>query len=262
MPALANTFQPDAAAPHRDALVHSALAWWAEAGVSDPIVSAPRAWLDRAAPVRRSRATPPPAPAAPILPAAPASTRPPAATDMPDTLPAFREWLATAALPGLERGGRRLVARGPERAEQAVMIAMPGVEDGRTGELCGGPEGRLLAAMFSAAGLSADAVALIPVLPVRVGGQMSAERADVWRPILLRHLSLIGARRLLLLGDGPGQVLLGDAVPRLRTRWHSVNLDGADSRAVASFDLATLLSQPSCKRLAWNDLLLFTEGPS
>ena len=257
MPALATTFQPNAAAVAR-----SALAWWAEAGVTDAIAPAPRAWLDRAAPVRRAPPAPPPpsfTPAAPI-PAAPA--RPAAATEMPANLPAFREWLATAALPGLEAGGRRFVARGPEQAEQAVVIAMPGVEDGRAGELCSGAEGRLLAAMLSAASLSPDTVALIPVLPARIGGPMSPERAEAWRSIVARHLSLIGARRLLLLGDGPGRTLLGEAVPRLRTRWHSVKLDPAESRAVASFDLATLLSQPSCKRLAWDDLLLFTEGPA
>ena len=177
---------------------------------------------------------------------------------LPDTLPAFRDWLATAALPDLPPGGVRVVGVGAERAPVAVVVAQPMARDA----LLSASAHRLLEAMLRAVGLSLETVAVLPVLPSAMGPRLRDESAAGWRPIVARHLSLVGAERALLLGDGPCRTLLGGPAARARGRWHDVNHDGARLNTMASFDLTTLLDHPTCKGEAWADLLAFTRTPA
>ena len=62
-------------------------------------------------------------------------------------------------------------------------------------------------------------------------------------------------KRILLLGDGPSQALLGK--PLTQARGHVHKVEGV--RAVATFHPRQLINQPSNKSLAWRDLLLLME---
>lgn len=259
----------DGSAQDARAVVAGALAWWDEAGITEPLGDTARAWLDRPAPTRWPAGSTAPTPsddddgrparrARPSAPT-PALPHPSVATlDVPNELGAFREWLASAPLPGLAQGGHRQVGDGAAAADLALVIARPTARD----TMLDGPHRRLLTAMLTAAGVPHAGVALIPVVPSHVGPHPSGDVADAFRPIVVRHLALVGARRALLLGDGPSLALLGQPASALRGRWHDVKHDGATVRAMASFDLDTLLAQPLCKPLAWADLLAFTEGLS
>ncbi len=256
MAGLSTTFQPDPA-PDPFALCRSALAWWVAAGVTEAIAPDPRPWLDRPvpAPAHRSRDTA----TAPVpSPAERSALGPEMPAPLPTDLPAFRAWLATVELPELPAGGARVVAEGPERAAFAVVVAQPMVRD----SLLAPPARRLLEAMLRAIGLSLDAVALLPVVPSAIGPRLRDEAAAAWRPLIARHLALVGADRALLLGDGPCRALLGQPVGRARGRWHDVNHRGATLDVMASFDLTTLLDHPACKREAWGDLLAFSGEPT
>lgn len=265
MAGLSSTFQRGDARDAR-AILAGALAWWEDAGVTDALSASPRAWLDRSVPVRRARAAtaPPPHPNGEAEGAARRSiaVRTPSSSVEPlpisDEIGAFREWLATAPLPGLPDGGRRLVGEGPALADVVIVIARPTARE----SLLDGPHRRLADAMLRAAGLSTAAVALIPVVPSHVGPHPTGAVAEAYRSILARHLALVGSGRALLLGDGPCRTLLGEPAATLRGRWHDVKHGGATLRVMASFDLDTLLAQPLCKPHAWADLLAFTEDLS
>ena len=259
MAALSSTFQPERGAEARRVAL-GALDWWRTAGVEGAVSPLPRAWLDRPVPTR----LPPPVEAErPARPTQPASAPPTAPTGdplaaMPTELAAFRQWAATAPLPGLPATGRRLVAGWAERAEVGVVLAMPCAPDA----LLDGVQERLLTAMMRAIGRSPADTALLPVAPATVGARLPTATAEELRPVLLRHLALTGCSRVLLLGEAACRAVLGESAPAARGRWHSVNHDGAELGAVATLDLATLTTQPACKRDAWADLLLFDEGPT
>lgn len=257
MAGLSSTFKRDEGA-NRARVIAGALAWWRDAGVEGAVSAKPIAWLDRPAPV-------PLAPPAPPVPAAISTAGKPAApvqrgvdlAAMPSELTAFREWFGRADLPGASTSAQRAVGDWAERAEAAVVIAMPT----RSGALLEPAAERLLNAMLRAIGLSPAACSLLPVTPAAAGARLGDEDATALRPVLLRHLSLTGARRVLLLGEGPARAMLGQGAPAARGRWHPVNQEGANMAAVVTLDLATLLGQPACKPVAWDDLLLFSEGP-
>lgn len=298
MPALSSTFQPGDRSDPR-AVMAGALAWWEEAGVADPLTLAPRAWLDRPVVVRAARPVAREAepansaqprtgsgavearsrPALRLAELARGPTRPlrlpaegrrsgQAATssgwaeiggaDLPTDLTIFRQWLATTPLPGLPDGGDRIVAEGPTSAVVAVVVARPAARHA----VLDAPRRRLLTAMLKAIDLDIGEVALIPVVPSATGPVPQGVVAGAYRPLLLRHLSLTGAKRTLLLGDGPCRTALGGSSASLRGRWHDVNHGAGEVRVMASLDLDLLLAQPACKRQAWADLLAFAGSAS
>lgn len=184
--------------------------------------------------------------------------RPLALADLPTDLTTFRQWLATTPLPGLPDGGDRIVAEGPTSAAVAVVVARPAARHA----VLDAPRRRLLTAMLKAIDLDIGDVALIPVVPSASGPAPQGELADAYRPLLLHHLSLTGAKRTLLLGDGPCRTALGGSSASLRGRWHDVNHGAGEVRVMASLDLDLLLAQPVCKRQAWADLLAFAGSAS
>ena len=62
-------------------------------------------------------------------------------------------------------------------------------------------------------------------------------------------------KRLLLLGDGPSQALLGK--PLAQARGHVHKIEGV--RAVATFHPRQLIQNSANKSYAWKDLLLLME---
>lgn len=258
MAGLSSTFHPNRAA-EAERVVRGALDWWRTAGVEGGIGDRPTSWLERAVrerPVRRAEAvaqrpTRQPASAPILVPGDPFAA-------MPRELVAFRAWAATAPLPGVSANARRTVSGWAGTAEAAVVVGMPD----SCGDLLEAGQERLLTAMMAAIGRTSSDVALLPVIPASVGARLNVASATVLRPLVLRHLELIGCRHVLLLGEGPCRALLDESAPLARGRWHSLNHEGAELSAVVTLDLATLLTQPACKREAWSDLLLFAEGPS
>ena len=87
---------------------------------------------------------------------------------------------------------------------------------------------------------------------------MSAADRQACAEIARRHIQLAKPKRLLLLGEGPAQALLGKSLPQARGHVHKV--EGV--RTVATFHPRALINQPSNKSLAWKDLLLLMEDES
>jgi DNA polymerase len=110
--------------------------------------------------------------------------------------------------------------------------------------------------MLAAIRISAEQAYAAPLNCVHVpGAKMSPAEREACAEIARRHIQLARPKRLLLLGDGPAQALLGK--PLAQARGHVHKIEGV--RAVATFHPRHLINQPSNKSLAWKDLLLLME---
>ena len=87
---------------------------------------------------------------------------------------------------------------------------------------------------------------------------MSPAERELCIEIARRHIRLASPKRLLLLGDGPCQALLGKPLASARGTVHKV--EGV--RTVATFHPRHLIHRPLDKSLAWKDLLLLMEESS
>jgi uracil-DNA glycosylase len=230
-----------------DAEVRSALGWWLEAGVDVAVQEEPRNWLLPPAP----RKAPEPAEPAPETNVAPPSH---------ETLAALQEWLASSTkLPLASATARRILPQGPEAAAVMLLTEAPTLEDFAAGQPIGGESWELAKRMLAAIKIPADQAYSASLSCLHVpGARMSPAEREACAEIARRHIQLARPKRLLLLGDGPAQALLGK--PLAQARGHVHKVEGV--RAVATFHPRHLINQPSNKSLAWKDLLLLMEDES
>jgi DNA polymerase len=221
---------------------HSALRWWLEAGVDIAIAEEPRDWL--APPVKSNRVAQP----APV----PNITEPSHAT-----LAELQAWLASSAqLPLASETARRILPHGPESAAVMLLSDAPTVEDLTAGQPIGGDAWELAKRMLAAIGIAPeDAYSASLSCFNAPGARMTNAEREACAEIARRHIRLASPKRLLLLGDGPAQALLGKSL--VEARGHAVKVEGV--RTVATFHPRHLINQPSNKARAWQDLLLLME---
>ena len=222
----------------------SALAWWLEAGVDSAIQEQPRNWLQ------------PPAPHEPA-PAAIASAQ--AAVEQPvhNTLEEFRRWVEISDhLPMAGRSARRVLPHGP--AQAAIMLLAEAPENASGGPISG-EAWELTRRMLGAIHIPLDQSYVASLSFFHAPGvRMSAVERDSCAQIARQHIRLVAPQRLLLLGDGPSQALLGRRL--VDARGHVHKIEGA--RTVATFHPTHLIKRPLDKSLAWRDLLLLMEDES
>ena len=226
----------------------SALAWWLDAGVDVAIQEEPRDWLKP--PVAR------PAAMVAEAPSAPPNIAPPSH----DTLAELQKWLASSAqLPLASGTARRIMPQGPENAAVMLLTEAPTLEDFAAGQPVGGESWELAKRMLAAIKIPAEQAYSASLSCMHVpGARMSPADREACAEIARRHIKLAKPKRLLLLGDGPAQALLGKPLPQARGHVHKV--EGV--RTVVTFHPRQLINQPSNKSLAWKDLLLLMEDDS
>jgi uracil-DNA glycosylase len=220
----------------------SALAWWLEAGVDVAVQEEPRDWLKPAAPKPQAQVSEPP---------------PNVAQPTHETLAELQDWLASSAqLPLASSTARRIMPQGPENAAIMLLTEAPTLEDFAAGQPIGGESWELAKRMLAAIKIPADEAYSASLSCFHVpGAKMSPADREACAEIARRHIQLAKPKRLLLLGDGPAQALLGKPLPQARGHVHKV--EGV--RTVATFHPRALINQPSNKSLAWKDLLLLME---
>ena len=225
---------------------HSALVWWLDAGVDVAIQEEPRDWLK---PIHKPR------PEA-------AEPAPPPNLEQPthDTLAELQDWLASSTqLPLASATAKRIMPQGPEDAAIMLLADAPTLEDFASGQPIGGESWELAKRMLAAIKIPVDQAYSASLSCFHVPGtRMSPADREACAEIARNHIRLARPRRLLLLGDGPAQALLGKPLPQ--ARGHAHKIEGV--RAVATFHPRQLLNQPSNKSLAWKDLLLLMEDDS
>jgi len=225
----------------------SALAWWLEAGVDVAVQEEPRDWLKPPAPRPTARG-PESAP--------PANVAPPSH----DTLAELQDWLASSMqLPLVSATAKRVMPAGPENAAIMLLSDAPTFEDFSAGQPIGGEAWELAKRMLAAIKIPADQAYTASLSCLHVPGtKMSVEEREACAEIARNHIRLVKPKRLLLIGDGPAQALLGK--PLAQARGHVHKIEGV--RTVATFHPRSLVNQPSNKSLAWKDLLLLMEDES
>lgn len=224
----------------------SALAWWLEAGVDVAVQEQPRDWLSPAS----ARA------AAPATPAAAANVSEPTH----ETLAELQQWLASSTqLPLASATARRIMPHGPGNAAVMLLSDTPALEDFVAGQPIGGEAWALATQMLGAIGFSADEAYVASLACFHSPGvRMSAAEREACAEIARRHIKLASPRRLLLLGEGPVQALLGRSL--IEARGHVHKVEGV--RAVATYHPRQLIKRPLDKPQAWQDLLLLMEDES
>lgn len=225
----------------------SALTWWLDAGVDVAVQEQPRNWL-KSAPKPQRKATP--EPAAP----------PNIAQPSHDKLADLQDWLASSTqLPLASATARRIMPQGPENAAVMLLSEAPTLEDFASGQPIGGESWELAKRMLAAIKIPADQAYSASLSCFHLpGAKMSPADREACAEIARRHIALAKPGRLLLLGDGPAQALLGKPLPQARGHVHKI--EGV--RTVATFHPRALINQPSNKSLAWKDLLLLMEDGS
>ena len=228
----------------------SALAWWLDAGVDCAIQEEPRNWLK---PSPRSGTVP--AQGLSLPEQTPNISRP-----SHETLAELQEWLASSAqLPLASTTARRILPRGPEHAAVMLLSDAPSLEDYAAGQPIGGDAWELAKRMLAAIGIDADDAYCASLTPIHApGARLNPRDRDDYAEIARNHVRLAKPKRLLLLGDGPSQALLGK--PVAQARGHAHKIEGV--RAVATFHPRHLIKRALDKRLAWQDLLLLMEDES
>jgi DNA polymerase len=226
----------------------SALAWWLDAGVDVVVQEEPRDWLKPAAPKARPKAPAEPEPA-------PNVTHP-----SHETLTELQQWLGSSMqLPLASPTAKRVMPQGPQDAEVMLLTDAPTFEDFSAGQLIGGEAWELTKRMLAAIRIPAEQSYAASLNCLHMpGAKMSRADREACAEIARRHIKLARPKRLLLLGDGPAQALLGKPLPQARGHLHRI--EGV--RTVATFHPRQLINQPSNKSLAWKDLLLLMEDES
>jgi DNA polymerase len=221
----------------------SALAWWLDAGVDVIVQEQPRDWL--APPAQRK---PAPAEAAPVANVAQPSH---------DTLAGLQQWLASSAqLPVASASAKRILPHGPEDAAIMLLADAPALEDFTAGQPIGGDAWELTKRMLAAIKIPVDGAYSASLSCVHAPGtRMSPAEREACAEIARNHIKLARPKRLLLLGDGPAQALLGKPIAQARGHLHKI--EGV--RTVATFHPRALIQNPARKADAWKDLLLLME---
>ena len=224
----------------------SALAWWLDAGVDTLVQDEPRDWLKPPTPGTQARVTEAP----------PANLVQPAH----ETLAELREWLSSSMqLPLASATAKRILPQGPENAAIMLLSDAPTSEDFMAGQPVGGEAWELAKRMLAAIRIPVDQAYSASLSCLHLPGtRMSAADREACAEIARKHIKLARPKRLLLLGDGPAQALLGKPLPQARGHVHKI--EGV--RTVATFHPRALINQPSNKSLAWKDLLLLMEDES
>ena len=225
----------------------SALEWWRDAGVDVLVEDGPRDWLATAAQPRTAQPRPAP--------------DQPAAAAMPITLDAFRTWRSGTDLPDAGWSGAAIAAEGPENA--ALMILADCPDRGDQGRLLsGGATGRLFDRMLLAIGVERSAVHIAAVCLRRpTAGKVPRDAAGRLGEIARHHVALVRPERLLLLGGGATEPVLGLNLVQARGRLHAVNHEAGTVRVAATHHPRYLLDRPACKAESWKDLRLLMRAP-
>jgi DNA polymerase len=227
----------------------SALGWWLDAGVDCAIQEQPRNWL-----------RPPLPPARALGQELSLSETSNILKPSHETLAELQQWLASSAeLPFAATTPRRILPHGPENAAVMLLSDAPSLEDYAAGQPIGGEAWELAKRMLAAIGIAPGEAYSASLTPIHApGARLSARERDEYSEIARSHVRLARPQRLLLLGDGPSQALLGKPVAQARGHIHKV--EGV--RAVATFHPRHLIKRALDKRLAWQDLLLLMEDES
>lgn len=150
---------------------------------------------------------------------------------------------------------------GNEKADILLLGEAPGAEEDKQGLPFVGQSGQLLDKVLAAIGLDRTKVYITNILPWRPPGNRTPNSQEValFRPYVLKHISLINPKVVVCLGGTSTKALLQttEGIMKLHGRWTST--EGISAKILPTFHPAYLLRSPSQKREFWRDFLLVRE---
>ena len=145
-----------------------------------------------------------------------------------------------------------------------IIGEAPGADEDRLGETFAGPSGILLDHMLKAIGLDRQEVRVGMSIFWRPPGNRAPTDPEkaMCEPFLRRHIALANPDLLLLLGNLPVHMLLGQTqnLLKLRGHWFDYALPTRTIPTLVSLPPANLLRQPTQKAHAWRDLKSLKEA--
>lgn len=150
---------------------------------------------------------------------------------------------------------------GNTKADILLLGEAPGAEEDKQGLPFVGQSGQLLDKVLAAIGLDRTKVYITNILPWRPPGNRTPNTQEValFRPYVLKHISLINPKVVVCLGGTSTKALLqtSDGIMKLHGRWTTT--EGISAKIMPTFHPAYLLRSPSQKREFWRDFLLVRE---
>lgn len=143
-----------------------------------------------------------------------------------------------------------------------VVGGMPAADDDREGLPFSGPAGVILGRMMSGIGIEPSALLMANIIPWRTPGDRAPtlREVDICRPFVQRLIELVRPDAVLVLGNLPVRILSDGpraGIHAARGKWFELAAGSARIRAFATFHPQEMVATPTCKRLAWQDLVRF-----
>ncbi len=146
---------------------------------------------------------------------------------------------------------------GNEKADILLLGEAPGAEEDKQGLPFVGQSGQLLDKVLASIGLNRTKVYITNILPWRPPGNRTPNTQEValFRPYVLKHISLINPKVVICLGGTSTKALLQttEGIMKLRGRW--ISIDEISAKIIPTFHPAYLLRSPSQKKEFWRDFL-------
>lgn len=150
---------------------------------------------------------------------------------------------------------------GNTKADVLLLGEAPGAEEDKQGLPFVGQSGQLLDKVLAAVGLDRTKVYITNILPWRPPGNRTPNTQEValFRPYVLKHISLINPKVVVCLGGTSTKALLQttEGIMKLHGRWTTTK--GISAKIMPTFHPAYLLRSPSQKREFWRDFLIIRE---
>jgi DNA polymerase len=151
---------------------------------------------------------------------------------------------------------------GNEKADILLLGEAPGSEEDKQGIPFVGQSGQLLDKILATVGLDRTKVYITNILPWRPPGNRTPtnQEIELFRPYVLKHISLINPKIIICLGGTATKALLqtSQGIMQLRGKWTSIKEISAP--IIPTFHPAYLLRSPSQKKEAWIDFLTAVDG--
>jgi DNA polymerase len=245
-----------------DRAVQSYAHWWREAGLHTATDTLAHGW--RQAPVtpfwqRQPAAAPAATPLTPAAQPRHAEAPAPAAArtrPMPESLPAFLDWLAQDKnQPEAAWDGALILPPALAQARLLVIVEMPTMHATNAETLLDPAQRRFIDAMMASLAVAPADRAIVSLAARRPpGGLLDEETLGRLAARMTQYLRLARPRAAIILGDRTSRALIGAQWSPNGERLHKINHGDGILQAIALAGPELLMSRPVAKANSWQAL--------
>ncbi|MEH6756739.1 MAG: uracil-DNA glycosylase family protein [Parasphingorhabdus sp.] len=238
--------------------------WWALAGVDLHYKSDIASLLSEAAPViRTTEPKPAEVTTASVSQAKSAPVSAPLQTfneNYPANHDDYRGWLSKPEnLIEAQWSKNHVLPTGMIEPQTMIIVGMPEQSGFVRNSLFAEQTSALLANMLKAIGYDSEKTYFAAIsLGRTVDGRIDQQYHETLKNRMLHHIGLVQPKKILIFGDTPSRLLLGQNLLTARKNKQFINHLSSKIDAVVTFHPRILIERPEFKAEAWKDLQLFT----